>query len=132
MNILTMQGLSIDPVVNNLGGLAVVSQHEKLQQDIQTLLLTRRGSIPGNPFYGSTLHEFIFESSSPTNLTIVKKEIESILVSNYNFISSVEIDTKVSEQKLNISIDYTAINTNLSTKLEFAIPLTIEGRIKYE
>ena len=132
MNILTMQGLTIDKVINPLGGLGVTNQYYKLHEDIETLLLTRRGSVIGNPTYGSHLHEILFESMGETTMKRVKDEIRRVLLNNYNFISDVTTDCTVSGTTLIVSIVYKTLNDNLSTKLEFNIPLASEGGILYE
>ena len=132
INVLSLQGMSTDKVINPLGGIGVVAQHEKLQQDVRTLLLTRKGSLIGNPSYGSNMHEYLFEQSGSTTITLVENEISDILKANYNFINKVETKVEVKEHTLYISISYTTINDNLSTKLEYKIPLNDEGRINYE
>ena len=132
MNILTMQGLTTDKVINPLGGLGVTNQYYKLHEDIETLLLTRRGSVVGNPTYGSYLHEILFETANKATLKRVEDEIHRILLNNYNFISEVVTDCEVQGTTLYISIVYKTLNDNLSTKLEFNIPLASEGGILYE
>ena len=132
INVLTLQGMSTDKVINPLGSIGVVAQHDKLQQDVRTLLLTRKGSLIGNPAYGSNLYTYLFEHASDTTISLVNSEIEDILRQNYNFINSVETSARVEGNILYISISYTTINDNLSTRLEYAIPLNEEGRISYE
>ena len=127
-----MQGMSTDKVITPYGGIGVVMQHEKLQQDIRTLLLTKKGSVIGNPAYGSNLHTYLFDHSNDNTILQVNTEIQDILKSNYNFINDVESVSKVVDSALYISISYTTLNNNLSTKLEFTIPLTEEGTIRYE
>lgn len=132
MNILTMQGLSTDKVITDLGKLGVVSQHEKLQQDIATLLLTQYGSVIGNPTYGSHLHEYLFELSNTALKEQIITEIERVLYNHYNFVTNVRTNMEIKEHLLHIEILYSTLNTNLSTKLEFNIPLNNQGGIDYE
>lgn len=132
MNILTMQGLSTAKVINPLGGLGVTNQYYKLHEDIETLLLTRRGSVIGNPTYGSHLHEILFETGSSSTIKRVENEIVRILKDNYNFINDVSIESKMEETSMRVNIIYTTLNDNLSTRLEFNIPLASEGGIRYE
>lgn len=127
-----MQGMSTDKVINTYGGIGVVMQHEKLQQDIRTLLLTKKGSVIGNPAYGSNLHTYLFDNSSSNTILLVNTEVKNILKNNYNFINDIDVASKVEGNSLYMSISYTTINDNLSTKLEFSIPLTEEGAINYE
>lgn len=132
INVLTLQGMSTDKVINPLGSVGVVAQHDKLQQDVRTLLLTRKGSLIGNPAYGSNLYTYLFDQASSNTLNSINLEIEEILKANYNFISKVETESRVEDHTLYISISYTTMNDNLSTKLEYKIPLNEEGYIDYE
>ena len=132
MNILNMQGLSTSKVINPLGGLGVTNQYYKLHEDIETLLLTRRGSVIGNPSYGSYLHEILFETGNESTLKRVENEITRILKDNYNFINEVTINCNMVGNTLRAEIIYTTLNDNLSTRLEFNIPLASEGGISYE
>lgn len=132
INVLSLQGMSTDKVINPLGSIGVVAQHEKLQQDVRTLLLTQKGSLIGNPRYGSNLHSYLFDPANDYSITLLESEISDILKENYNFINTVETTARVEEHNLYISISYTTINDNLSTKLEYSIPLNEEGRIRYE
>jgi phage baseplate assembly protein W len=132
INVLTLQGMSTDKVINPLGSVGVVAQHDKLQQDVRTLLLTRKGSLIGNPAYGSNLYTYLFDQASSNTLNSINLEIEEILKANYNFINKVETESRVEDHTLYISISYTTMNDNLSTKLEYKIPLNEEGYIDYE
>ena len=69
MNILNMQGLSIDNVITPLGKIGVTNQHDKLMQDIVTLLVTKKGTVIGNPTYGSILHTLLFETANQVTLS---------------------------------------------------------------
>jgi len=131
INVLTLQGMSTDKVINSLGSIGVVSQHEKLQQDIRTLLLTRKGSLLGNPEYGSNLYRYLFDNSSNTNVLLINDEVKSVLLNNYNFIKDVTIESEIDSTLLYLKIDYVTVNTNLSTRLEYKIPLNSEGGINY-
>ena len=132
INVLTLQGMSTDKVINSLGSIGVVAQHDKLQQDIRTLLLTRKGSLLGNPEYGSNLYKYLFDNSSNTNILLINDEVKSVLLDNYNFIKEVVIDSEIDSNLLYLRIDYVTINTNLSTRLEYKIPLNTEGGINYD
>lgn len=132
MNILTMQGLTIDKVINPLGALGVTSQYYKLHEDIETLLMTRKGSVIGNPSYGSRLHEMLFEQGSESTMQRVESEITKILKDNYNFINEIQVTCTMKETTLRATVVYTTINESLSTKLEFNIPIASGGGISYE
>lgn len=132
INVLTLQGMSTDKVINTLGSIGVVAQHDKLQQDIRTLLLTRKGSLLGNPEYGSNLYRYLFDNSSNTNILLINDEVKNVLMNNYNFIKEVTINSEIDSNLLYLRIDYVTINTNLSTRLEYKIPLNTEGGINYD
>lgn len=132
MNILNLQGISTDKIINPLGQLGVVSQQEKLLQNMVTLLMTQKGSLLGNPDYGSRLHEYLFETSSDTMLSSVKKEIRSVIETNYNSLNNLEIDTEIKENGLYVTLNYTTLNSDLSSAMEFTIPIGKKGGIRYE
>lgn len=132
MNILSMQGMTTDKVINPLGQIGVVAQHTKLKQDMLTLLLTRYGSVIGNPTYGSHLHEYLFDQNSETTIKQAAVEIENVLKNNYNFLYNIKVSGKVDNNTLTLYVNYSTLNSNLSTTLEFNIPLNANGGISYE
>lgn len=129
MNVLNLQGLSTDKVINPLGQLGVVNQQEKLAQDIRTLLLTRYGTVLGNPTYGSKLHEILFDQASEETMHVAEHEIKTIINSNYNFIYNVEVKCTVLTNALHVLVEYSTMNAELLTSLEFDIPLNTRGVI---
>lgn len=131
MNVLNLQGLSTDKVINPLGQLGVVSQQTKLIQDLRTLLLTRYGSVIGNPTYGSKLYDILFEQASEATIAQAELEIKNVIQSNYNFIYNVTVKAEVQPNALHLTVKYSTLNTELLTTLEFDIPLNTRGGIRY-
>lgn len=127
MNVLNLQGLSTDKVINPLGQLGVVSQQQKLTQDLRTLLMTRYESVIGNPTYGSKLHEILFEPASDAAVSQAETEITNVIMNNYNFIYNVEVEASVQPNTLHVIVRYSTLNTELKTTLEFDIPLNTRG-----
>ena len=132
MNILTLQGITTDKVLNPLGQLGVVSQQEKLIQDIRTLLLTEKGSVLGNPEYGSNLNRYLFDTLSESTISNIKSEIQSAINNNYGSLNNTEIETEIKDNGLYVTVVYTTLNTDLSSSLEFTIPISKQGGISYE
>lgn len=132
MNILNLQGMTTDKVINPLGQLGVVSQQEKLTQDMETLLLTRKGSVIGNPKYGSNLHDFLFEPASEDTIKRIEQEIKQVLTTNYSSLSNLEVESKLDGNRLDIKVNYTTLNSDLSSAIEFTIPIDEQGGINYE
>lgn len=132
MNVLNMQGLSTDKVINPLGQLGVVNQQEKLAQDLRTLLLTKQGTVLGNPQYGSRLHEILFDIANDEAITRAEDEIRTIISTNYNIIHNVRIKCTVENKTLHAIVSYSTLNDSLSTSLEFDIPLNTRGGNYYE
>ena len=83
-------------------------------------------------FLKSYLHEILFETGNESTLKRVENEITRILKDNYNFINEVTINCNMVGNTLRAEIIYTTLNDNLSTRLEFNIPLASEGGISYE
>lgn len=129
MNVVSLQGMSTDKVINPLGQLGVVSNQEKLKQDMVTLLLTRRGSVPGNPLYGSNLHNYLFELSGDDMLVRLKHEIKNTLSFYYSSLNNLEVETSIEDNGVLVSIGYTTLNSDLSTSIEFSIPIVDRGGV---
>lgn len=132
MNVLNMQGMSLNPIIGPLGNISLKHQYDKLHEDIETLLLTRIGTVLGNPNYGSYLHDILFELGSNSTLDKCKVEIRRVMEDNYNFITDLDVECEMKGNSLYVAIDYHTTNSNLTTKLEYNIPLASEGGFKYE
>lgn len=84
------------------------TEEKAINNSIRNILLTRRGSVPGNPRFGSDLYTLIFSQLDSLTESVAKSMIFSCLTEFENRISIVNIDLKSVEEynKLVITINY--------------------------
>ena len=85
-----------------------VTEMKAINNSIRNILLTRRGSVPGNPRFGSDLYTLLFSALDSLTESVAKSMIFACLTEFENRISIVNIDLKsVAEyNKLVITINY--------------------------
>lgn len=79
-----------------------------INNSIRNILLTRRGSVPGNPRFGSDLHTLLFSQLDSLTESVAKSMIFACLTEFENRINIVSIDLKSVEEynKLVITVNY--------------------------
>lgn len=79
-----------------------------INNSIRNILLTRRGSVPGKPRFGSDLHTLIFNQLDSLTESVAKSMIFACLTEFEDRISIVNIDLKSVEEynKLVITVNY--------------------------
>jgi len=95
-----------------------VSDVKAINNSIQNILATRRGSVPGKPTFGSDLYTIVFDTI--THLT--ESAIENIIFSAIS-----EFEPRIVIQKINIKSipEYNKVTANLEYKyLKLGIPNT--------
>ena len=55
---------------------APVTQEKAINNSIHNIITTPKGSVPGNPEFGSGMHKYIFEPMDPLVKESIKAEIE--------------------------------------------------------
>lgn len=79
-----------------------------INNSIKNILLTRRGSVPGKPRFGSDLYTLLFSQLDSLTESVAKSMIFACLTEFENRINVINIDLKSVEEynKLVITIDY--------------------------
>ncbi len=79
-----------------------------INNSIRNILLTRRGSVPGKPRFGSDLHTLIFSQLDSLTESVAKSMIFACLTEFEDRINITNIDLKSVEEfnKLVITVDY--------------------------
>ena len=85
-----------------------VTEIKAINNSIRNILLTRRGSVPGKPRFGSDLYTLLFSQLDSLTESVAKSMIFACLTEFEDRISIVNIDLKSVEEynKLVITIDY--------------------------
>ena len=91
-----------------------------IKNNLINYFLTNPGERPLNPTFGGGLRAFIFEQIADDNLDFLEEEISSNL--NLFFpnikVDDLEILKKEDNNTINISLNYSVINTNINDTLE--------------
>lgn len=79
-----------------------------INNSIRNILLTRRGSLPGNPRFGSDLHTLIFSQLDTLTESVAKSMVLACLTEFEDRISISNIELKSVEEynKLVITVQY--------------------------
>lgn len=72
-------GWSFPPKLNSRGGIALVSDKEKVAQSIWLILSTPIGQRVMRPTFGSRLHELIFASANPETFGLAEMYVQDAL-----------------------------------------------------
>lgn len=92
--------------------LNTIEQHstdiKAINNSIKNILLTRRGSVPGNPRFGSDLYTLIFSQLDSLTESVAKSMVFACLTEFENRINIITIDLRSVEEynKLVINIHY--------------------------
>jgi phage baseplate assembly protein W len=99
---------------------------EAIRNSINNILMTKRGSLPGNPEFGSKLQEVLFNQITPLLIEFIKADIRMSLQrwEPRVRIQDIIVKDNTDYNALMISIVYTIVNdvkTNSITEI-FKVP----------
>ena len=72
-------GWSFPPGLNSRGGIALVSNEEKVAQSIRVILSTPIGQRVMRPTFGSRLHELVFAPANPETFGLAEMYVQDAL-----------------------------------------------------
>ena len=93
---------------------------EAIKNNLINYFLTNPGERPLNPTFGGGLRAFIFEQIVDDNLDFLEDEISSnldLFFPNIN-IDDLNISKQENNNTINVSLNYSIINTNINDTLE--------------
>jgi phage baseplate assembly protein W len=93
---------------------------EATKNNLINYFLTNPGERPLNPTFGGGLRAFIFEQITDNNLDFLEDEISSnlnLFFPNIN-IDDLNISKQENNNTINVSLNYSIINTNINDTLE--------------
>ncbi len=107
--------------INEFGDLVPVEDVDSIKQSLQTISLTKIGAKTKyqNPLFGSSIADLLFEKMNPFTLSSLEDEIEKA-IENWEprvEVSSVDLETDVSNHQIKITIIYTVINLNITDEV---------------
>lgn len=88
----------------------IVQDHEATEQNLKLVLLSDRGSLFGDPYYGTLWRKLIFDQNNEILRDII---IDDILTSTETFMPQLltrREDIKVNSDRYSVTIDIKALN----------------------
>ena len=121
MNIFGLAGMSSQSTYNNLGGFRRLISNNKFHEDLRMLLETQRGTLIGDPDFGSNLHELLFEPAYNATAALMRQDIADCIEKYYSNVVINSIDITFTNVTVKLFINYTLMNTNVgdTVMLEF-------------
>lgn len=121
MNIFGIAGASADTLLNNLGGFKRLVSNNKFQDNLKVLLETRKGTLIGDPEFGSNLYELLFEPASEAVAAEIRQEVATVIEKYYPNVVIDSVDVLFKPVTIQLNIFYRILNTNIeeTTMLEF-------------
>lgn len=119
-NIYNLQGISTD-LLNNLGGVKISQVNNKFHEDIRLLLETKKGTVIGDPSFGSNLHTLLYEPANEATGALIRQEIANTIEKFYNNLIIDNVDITFKTNTVQVSIYYKLYNSNIgdTIMLEF-------------
>lgn len=121
MNIFGIAGASADTLLNNLGGFRRLVSNNKFQDNLKVLLETRKGTLIGDPEFGSDLYQMLFEPASEATAAEIRQEVATVIEKYYTNVVIDSVDVTFKPTTVQLNIFYRIMNTNIeeTTMLEF-------------
>lgn len=106
-------GPSAGALLNSLGGWRKIASNTKFNDDLKVLLETRRGTLIGDPSFGSNLHELLFEPANEATASLIRHEVASTIEEHFGNINIESVDVTFRPLTVKLDISYSFINTNV-------------------
>lgn len=106
-------GPSAEALLNSLGGWRKIPPNAKFNDDLKVLLETRKGTLIGDPSYGSNLYELLFEPANEATASLIRHEVASTIEEHYGNINIESVDVTFRPLTIKLDIAYSFINTNV-------------------
>ena len=115
-----LNGISLD-LLTNLGNVRTKSSTDKFKEDLRALLETQKGTLIGDPAFGSNLYQLLFEPANESTAALIRQEVANTIEKYYSNINITQIDVKYKTNTVQLLIYYSVINTNIgdTIMLEF-------------
>lgn len=120
-NIFGISGASAESLLNSLGSFRRIVSNNKFRDNLKVLLETRKGTLIGDPEYGSNLYQLLFEPANEATGALIRQEVVNTIEKYYNNIIIDSVDVTFTKTTVQLKISYRVTNTNIgdTVMLEF-------------
>ena len=115
-----ISGMSLQ-LLNTLGNVKTVTSNVKFHEDLRVLLETKKGTMIGDPNFGSNLSDLLFEPANTTTAALIRQEVAQSIETYYDNVVIDQVDVSFKSHSVQLSIYYRMYNTNIgdTVLLEF-------------
>ena len=115
-----LNGVSLE-LLTNLGNVRTKSSAEKFREDLRVLLETQKGTLIGDPAFGSNLYHLLFEPANASTAALIRQEVANTIEKYYTNIVINQVDVTYKVNTIQLLIYYSVLNTNIgeTVMLEF-------------
>lgn len=115
-----ISGISID-LINKQGGVNNTQTVRKFHEDLKILLETKKGTLIGDPSFGSNLCDLLFEPANTQTAARIRQEVAIVIERYYEQVIVDSIDVTYKSKTIQLEIAYRMFNTNIrdTVMLEF-------------
>lgn len=115
-----ISGISTD-LLGTLGKVKVTSSNNKFLEDMKILLETKRGTLIGDPEFGSDLCDLLYEPANEVTASLIRQEVASSIEKYYDNVLIDQVDVTFKSHTIQLHIYYRIYNTNIgdTIMLEF-------------
>lgn len=115
-----ISGISID-LLSNLGNVKSVISVKKFHEDLKVLLETKKGTMIGDPNFGSNLCDLLYEPANQYTASLIRHEVALTIERYYEQVVIDSVDVTFKAHTIQLLISYRMFNTNIkdTVMLEF-------------
>jgi phage baseplate assembly protein W len=121
-NIIFYKDLPLDFIPHPVSGdIRPITNEVAIRRSLMNLILTRKGSRPFYPEYGSMIFNFLFEPSSAFTVFNIKESISDTIGRFEPRVTLRNVDIKIEDHGITMDLSYTINNTGKTSTLETTI-----------
>ena len=115
-----ISGISLS-LLGVTGNVKVTTGIKKFHEDLKVLLETKKGTLIGDPNFGSDLCDLLYEPANNLTANEIRQEIAETIETYYNNVSIQSVDVTFRPHTIQLAIFYKLYNTNIkdTVMLEF-------------
>ena len=108
-------------LLSTLGNVKQESSVKKFHEDLRVLLETKRGTLIGDPNFGSNLCDLLYEPANTMTANQIRQEIATTIEKYYNNVNITQVDVTYKPHTVQLGIYYRLFNSNINdtVMLEF-------------
>lgn len=116
-----LYGMNSQNLINVRGGLTVSESNTKFRDDLKVLLETKKGTLVGDPEFGSNLYTYLYEPASEATAALIRVEVDQVISKYYSNFVVRAVDVYFKDKTIALVITYSIVNSNVtdSVTLEF-------------